>query len=162
MQTFFFVILIDFFVDEAFNYQKDLKLWRQMATKYFYFKSQYLSVIGLSKCPKRTQIIPLCNIQTDILKSFIARRYKWKWKVQTREWRLRDFSIETCANKIFWFFLQVKKKQEQLLKVRNFLPPQSQEPEIFLLEKLVNQAAEADQKLESVAKAQGQASEGKN
>ena len=56
----------------------------------------------------------------------------------------------------------MKKKQEQLLKVRNFLPPQSQEPEIFLLEKLVNQAAEADQKLESVAKAQGQASEGKN
>ena len=55
----------------------------------------------------------------------------------------------------------MKKKQEQLLKVRNFLPPQSQEPEIFLLEKLVNQAAEADQKLESVAKAQGQASEGK-
>ena len=59
------------------------------------------------------------------------------------------------------FFFQVKKKQEQLLKVRNFLPPQSQEPEIFLLEKLVNQAAEADQRLESVAKAQGQTSDGK-
>ena len=48
-----------------------------------------------------------------------------------------------------------------MLKVRNFLPPQSQEPEIFLLEKLVNQAAEADQRLESVAKAQGQTSDGK-
>ena len=41
------------------------------------------------------------------------------------------------------------------------MPPQSQEPEIFLLEKLVNQAAEADQRLESVAKAQGQTSDGK-
>ena len=66
----------------------------------------------------------------------------------------------SVANESF-SFLQVKKKQEQLLKVRNFLPPQSQEPEIFLLEKLVNQAAEADQRLESVAKAQGQTSDGK-
>ena len=30
-------------------------------------------------------------------------------------------------------FSQVRAKQEQQLKVRNFLPPQSQEPEIFLV-----------------------------
>ncbi len=30
---------------------------------------------------------------------------------------------------------QIRAKQEQQLKVRNFLPPQSQEPEIFLLNK---------------------------
>ena len=50
------------------------------------------------------------------------------------------------------FFLQIKKKQEQLLKVRNFLPPQSQEPEIHLLEKLVNSAVDADKKIESANK----------
>ena len=49
-------------------------------------------------------------------------------------------------------FLQIKKKQEQLLKVRNFLPPQSQEPEIHLLEKLVNSAVDADKKIESANK----------
>ena len=58
------------------------------------------------------------------------------------------------------FFLQIKKKQEQLLKVRNFLPPQSQEPEIHLLEKLVNSAVEADKKIESANK--GEVNGGKN
>ena len=48
--------------------------------------------------------------------------------------------------------MQIKKKQEQLLKVRNFLPPQSQEPEIHLLEKLVNSAEDADKKIESANK----------
>lgn len=33
---------------------------------------------------------------------------------------------------------EIRAKQEQLLKVRNFLPPQAQEPEIFLLEKLIS------------------------
>ena len=32
------------------------------------------------------------------------------------------------------FLFQVKTRQEQQLKVRNFLPPQSDEPEIFILE----------------------------
>ena len=50
------------------------------------------------------------------------------------------------------FIFQIKKKQETLLKVRNFLPPQSQEPEIHLLEKLVNSAVDAEKKLESAAK----------
>ena len=34
-------------------------------------------------------------------------------------------------------YFQIRAKQEQLLKVRNFLPPQAQEPEIFLLDKLI-------------------------
>merc|ERR1719206_1673002 len=34
---------------------------------------------------------------------------------------------------------EIRAKQEQLLKVRNFLPPQQQEPEIFLLEKLISE-----------------------
>ena len=50
------------------------------------------------------------------------------------------------------FSFQIKKKQEQLLKVRNFLPPQSQEPEIHLLEKLVNSAVDADKKIETANK----------
>ena len=45
------------------------------------------------------------------------------------------------------YFFQIRGKQEQLLKVRNFLPPQAQEPEIFLLEKLMATAANADSKL---------------
>ena len=56
--------------------------------------------------------------------------------------------------------MQIKKKQEQLLKVRNFLPPQSQEPEIHLLEKLVNSAVEADKKIERANK--GEVNGGKN
>ena len=36
--------------------------------------------------------------------------------------------------------------------VRNFLPPQSQEPEIHLLEKLVNSAVDADKKIETANK----------
>jgi len=48
------------------------------------------------------------------------------------------------TNKEFVSFMQnpnteIRAKQEQLLKVRNFLPPQSQEPEIFLLEKLITE-----------------------
>jgi hypothetical protein len=35
------------------------------------------------------------------------------------------------------FCFQIRAKQEQLLKVRNFLPPQTQEPEMFMLEKLI-------------------------
>ena len=45
------------------------------------------------------------------------------------------------------YLFQIRGKQEQLLKVRNFLPPQAQEPEIFLLEKLMATAANADSKL---------------
>ena len=41
------------------------------------------------------------------------------------------------------FFFQIRAKQEQLLKVRNFLPPQAQEPEIFLLEKLIEKQVES-------------------
>ena len=59
------------------------------------------------------------------------------------------------------FFLQIKKKQEQLLKVRNFLPPQSQEPEIHLLEKLVNSAVDADKKIESANKGELKENSGK-
>ena len=67
------------------------------------------------------------------------------------------FSVPIEGSVIVWliscvFFLQIKKKQEQLLKVRNFLPPQSQEPEIHLLEKLVNSAVDADKKIESANK----------
>ena len=41
------------------------------------------------------------------------------------------------------FLFQIRAKQEQLLKVRNFLPPQAQEPEIFLLEKLIDKQVES-------------------
>ena len=44
--------------------------------------------------------------------------------------------------------------------MRNFLPPQSQEPEIHLLEKLVDSAVDADKKLESAAR--GEVNGGKN
>ncbi len=67
---------------------------------------------------------------------------------------------KTATNKFFFFSFQIKKKQEQLLKVRNFLPPQSQEPEIHLLEKLVDSAVDADKKLESAAR--GEVNGGKN
>ena len=40
------------------------------------------------------------------------------------------------------------------------MPPQSQEPEIHLLEKLVNSAVEADKKIESANK--GEVNGGKN
>ncbi len=50
--------------------------------------------------------------------------------------------------------MQIRGKQEQLLKVRNFLPPQAQEPEIFLLEKLVASASEADAKLSAAEEAE--------
>ena len=70
----------------------------------------------------------------------------WFYFLPQKE-RLRDL----CNNSSVVIF-QIKKKQEQLLKVRNFLPPQSAEPEIHLLEKLVKSAEDADKKLDSANK----------
>ena len=61
---------------------------------------------------------------------------------------------------IAFYSFQIKKKQEQLLKVKNFMPPQAAEPEIHLLEKLVKSAEEAEKKLDSANK--GEVDTGKN
>lgn len=57
----------------------------------------------------------------------------WSETKRTREWKKcgKVFTDSTWAPSSF----QVRSKQENQLKVRNFLPPQSQDPEIYLVEK---------------------------
>ena len=56
--------------------------------------------------------------------------------------KLLQFLQQILTSLVLFFSFQIRAKQEQLLKVRNFLPPQAQEPEIFLLEKLIEKQVE--------------------